>query len=361
MTSHALVIFDIDGVLVDVRSSYHQVIQRTVPLYLRHILGLPAAEDLIGAEHVAAMKRMGGFNNDWNSVAAMLYTLVAHLPPTPRPAGETPAQVRESTRGLAHHPDLGKWLRQGSQAILDMEPHIQAAGGGLDAVRAYVGQRNAHLVLYGQWDPRTNYVLRIYQELYLGPELFRRIYGIPAEIHLGPGLIDREERIISLETLDTLARDHPLGLVTGRPRVEAEYALRRLGMWDYFRVLVSHDDVVEEMARRGTEEFLGKPHPWPLEAAAHALDPLGQAPVYFVGDTADDMQAAVRLSPRRPAQGIGCTYIYPDKEAAARHLREAGATHIISHPDDVVGITQQSREASPHETGHLTGRGGRIY
>ncbi len=330
-----LLLFDIDGVLIDVRPSYHQVIRRTVPTYLRDVLGLPADETLIGDEHVAAMKRMGGFNNDWNSVAAMLYTIVAHLPPVPPPPRPGIEALKESVTRALQGVDVRARLQEGARHILEMEARVRRAGGGLDSVRALVGPRNAHLVLYGPWDPKTNPVMRIYQELYLGAPLFTRVYGLEPRYNPGPGLIDAEVPIIYPRTLETLARRHPLGLVTGRPRLEAEYALKRLNLWDYFRVLVSHDDVLEEMARRGTREFLGKPHPWPLEAAARALDPEGRAAVDFVGDTVDDMRAAVALRARRPTRAIGCTYVHADPRAAAEHLRAAGADIIITHPDEL--------------------------
>ncbi len=328
-----LLLFDIDGVLIDVRPSYHRVIRMTVSTYLRRVLGLPVPDDLIGEAHVAAVKRMGGFNNDWNSVAAMLYTLVAHLPPVPEPHERTPTALRASVRPLAEDPDLLERLREGADALLRMEEDVRRAGGGLGAVRARAGSRNAHLVLYGPWNPETNLVLRIYQELYLGSSLFSQAYALPRQYAQGPGLIEDEVRIISLHTLDTLAEHHIMGLVTGRPRLEAEYALKRLGLWDYFQILVSHDEVVAEMARRGTREFLGKPHPWPLRAAASALDPHGQAPVAFVGDTGDDMRAAVALRAWRPSLAIGCTYVHENKVAAAAHLRREGADWVIDHPD----------------------------
>ncbi len=333
-----VLLFDIDGVLIDVRPSYHRVIRRTVPTYLREVLGLPAPDDLIGEEHVAAMKRMGGFNNDWNTVAAMLYTLVSYLPPVPLPVALSPETLRDAVARTLVHVDVLPLLRQGAQHILEMEEEVRQAGGGLRSVRTSVGDRNAHLVLYGPWNPETNYILRIYQELYLGESLFPRVYDLPPRFHRGSGLIDAEIPIISPRVLAELARHYPLGLVTGRPRVEAEYALKRLDMWKYFHVLISHDDVVEEMVRRGTREFLGKPHPWPLEAAARALDPSGVLSVDFIGDTVDDMRAAVALRAHRPSRAIGCIHVHADPRTATEHLRLAGADVIVHHPDEVLEI-----------------------
>ncbi len=336
MIEMPIFLFDIDGVLVDVRDSYHQVIVRTVIFYLRDILGLLVPDDLVTTEHVAAAKRMGGFNNDWNTVAAILSVILAEFPQAPTVDTPTIADVQRAARALRQVSDGEERLRRGARRFLEMEDTVHARGGGLATVQREVGYRNAHLLLYGSWDPHTDLIVRIYQELYLGPDLFGEVYNLRAQYYHGPGLINRDRRIISYETLDALAQAHRLGLVTGRPRVEAEYTLRHLGLWDYFQVLVSHDEVVAEMARRGTTESLSKPHPWPLTSAANTLDPGGRMGVAYIGDTVDDVRAAVALRVWRPTLAIGCTYVHDAPEAAADHLRAAGADLIVHHPDELV-------------------------
>ncbi len=338
MIEMPIFLFDIDGVLVDVRESYHQVIVRTVILYLREVLDLPAPDDLVTGEHVAAAKRMGGFNNDWNTVAAILSVILAELPPAPVTEGADFPRVRRAARALARVSDLEERLRRGARRFLEMEKRVHARGGGLTTVQEDVGSHNAHLLLYGSWNPETDPVVRIYQELYLGPDLFREVYGMTPKYYRGPGFINRDRRIISYETLDVLAHHHRLGLVTGRPRAEAEYTLKHLGLWDYFDVLVSHDEVAAEMARRGTGESLSKPHPWPLAHAADHLDPSGRLGVAYIGDTVDDVRAAVALRAWRASLPIGCTYVHEEPEAGAEHLRAAGAEIIVHHPDEVVPI-----------------------
>lgn len=332
-----ILLFDLDGVLVDVRPSYHRVIIETVPLYLEKVLGLTVPPDLVGPEHVAALKRMGGFNNDWDLTAALLYVLVSHLPPmpSPSPAAGIPAIGHDPL----HSADPAHLLRTAINSIFALEPRVRQLGGGLISLRALTGDRNAHAVLYHEWNPETNLVLRIYQERYLGPELMRQVYGLEQQYYVGPGLIDREERIISLTTVDALAQHHRLGIVTGRPRVEAEYALHRLGLAPYFPVLVTHDEVVEEMARRGTSRYLGKPHPWPLLQAASLLDPSGSLALAYVGDTGDDMRAAVAVRAARSSLAVGCTFVYNDQAAGEAELRSAGADLVVPHPDELLDLS----------------------
>ncbi len=56
MEDRPLIIFDMDGVLVDVRPSYHRTILETV----KHFTGRPVSEEGIGR-----FKAQPGFNDDW--------------------------------------------------------------------------------------------------------------------------------------------------------------------------------------------------------------------------------------------------------------------------------------------------------
>jgi HAD superfamily phosphatase len=63
MTTPALLIFDMDGVLVDVTGSYRQAVIDTV----RHFTGME-----ITNEQIQARKNRGGANNDWDLALEMI-------------------------------------------------------------------------------------------------------------------------------------------------------------------------------------------------------------------------------------------------------------------------------------------------
>ena len=63
MTIPALLIFDMDGVLVDVTDSYRQTVIETV----KHFTGVEATN-----EQIQALKNRGGSNNDWNLALEMV-------------------------------------------------------------------------------------------------------------------------------------------------------------------------------------------------------------------------------------------------------------------------------------------------
>lgn len=92
-----------------------------------------------------------------------------------------------------------------------------------------------------------------------------------------PGLRSRETLTVTRAWLAALASRQPLGIVTGRPRGDAERFLVDAGIRDLFGVVVTRDDAPI------------KPDPAPV---ALALRTLGVTTGWFVGDTPDDIVAA---------------------------------------------------------------------
>jgi phosphoglycolate phosphatase-like HAD superfamily hydrolase len=57
-------VFDIDGVLIDVRDSYREAACQTVQFYFKEILRFQGSQNLINPEEVKYFKMAGGFNNE---------------------------------------------------------------------------------------------------------------------------------------------------------------------------------------------------------------------------------------------------------------------------------------------------------
>ena len=58
------ILFDIDGVLIDIRRSYNLTIKRTVDLILKYAMGDSSPKDLVTDKIILRMRQTGGFNND---------------------------------------------------------------------------------------------------------------------------------------------------------------------------------------------------------------------------------------------------------------------------------------------------------
>ncbi|MBT9558386.1 MAG: HAD family hydrolase [Myxococcales bacterium] len=276
------IVFDMDGVLVDTTTSYHQATLETVRLVLAELTGVtPEATSPVDPAWIHALKSASGFNNDWDCSAALVRVLL--------------------------RPD---WSALGPEAV---SRRLADAGGGLTAVESLLGP-----------EPRVNErgaVKDHFQLLYLGSSLYEAIEGRSPPRRGISGLIDTERPMADLETLAALPVRR--AIATGRPRLEAWHALDVFGLRSAFDAVVTHDDGVEAQQP-------GKPHPWCLLEAARRLALPPGATCWYVGDTPDDMRAA------RAAGFVGIGL--PASEAAGRALVAAGASRLIERVSDLLPL-----------------------
>ncbi len=343
-----ILIFDIDGVLIDVSASYRDAIRQTAQLYLETALRLkPYEGELVSHEDVAAFKLAGGFNNDWDLTTGILMHLLALIPPAPASSGRLPMTTSEA---LAYLGELGFEIpitvaelvpRKEIQAFIRQ---VAAAGGGLSGAYRVLGTHNAAL-LFARGDLRsTNLGRRIFEEVYLGEDYFRDEYGEAPLVFHGPGLIRREHRITSPQTLHTLAARMALGVATGRPRNQARFALETAGIAQYFSAMVTHEDIVAAEARGGAGVQLGKPHPFTLLEAVRRITS-EPARCAYIGDTLDDIRAANAAKAEMSFFSIGCLAPAGDKPAMRKEFERVGADVVIEHADELVELL--AKQESP--------------
>lgn len=145
-------------------------------------------------------------------------------------------------------------------------------------------------------------------------EIVRRFQSIYLGEGDRPGLRERERSLMDTNDLRAAIGDRPVGVVTGRPRSEAEWFLRRSDLDSMVDVLVAREDAPLKPDPRGVEL---------------ALDRLGIRTAWFLGDTEDDLLAARRVRGRRvlPVGVVPTGSV--DSSRLRRRLRDAGAGVIV--------------------------------
>jgi phosphoglycolate phosphatase-like HAD superfamily hydrolase len=123
------------------------------------------------------------------------------------------------------------------------------------------------------------------------------------------------------DVLKMLEDKYAMGIVTGRPRIEARYALKRFNMESFFPVLITMDDIPDG-------KF--KPHPFGIELAMAKLPGLK---TYYIGDTVDDMIAAKEAN----AIPIGVINRAGRKNTLKKLLMDHGAVFVL---DDINKILE---------------------
>jgi HAD superfamily phosphatase len=221
------VLFDMDGVLVDVSASYRLAIKKTAEYFLK---------ESVSVQEIQRYKEQGGYNNDWDLTEMIL---------------------------LSH---------------------------GIN-----VSRKN---------------MVKVFQHFYRGKNF--------------NGFIRNERWLLDRKVLHTLSKDFKLGIVTGRPKREAEYALKKFEVKDCFEIVIAMEDV------RGKS----KPDPHGIHLA---LKILNAKRALYVGDTIDDILSAA-------SAGVTPVGIIPSQAANRRRIegvfRKSGAKHILENVNKILEVLE---------------------
>ncbi|MFH1437556.1 MAG: histidinol-phosphate transaminase [Pseudomonadota bacterium] len=153
-------------------------------------------------------------------------------------------------------------------------------------------------------------IIEKFQEYYLGEDF--------------NGLIQNETWLLDEGVLDRLGRDFRLGVVTGRPRKEAEHVLRRFKADRYFDVIVAMED---------TPSGKGKPDPLGITMA---MEKLGVKRAVYVGDTIDDVKAAKAAG--IAAMGVAGASGAPEEQK--KLLEREGARWVVGSANEILEVLE---------------------
>jgi len=314
-----LVVFDMDGVIIDVSRSYRETVRQTARLFLQGAKSFERLPDpLFPLVDLARLKQTGGLNNDWDltsQVLSLLFTLVKA--PIDSAVSETCLCYEEAIKGCDIS-ELADFLKTSSAPLMDL------------FIR-YGRRKDPFIVNWFKGEVGTgNIIKQLFQEIYLGGVLFSEIYGFKSRFRKREGLINQECLLIDRAILKRLAEGHFLAIATGRPRVEADYPLDHFTIRKYFQMVITLDDCTLEEERifkeRGERVSLSKPSPFMLDLIPH-LSGKEFLQCYYFGDTPDDMLAA--RSSQTGYQAVGVVLSSPDQTSLRKELLKAGADHII--------------------------------
>jgi HAD superfamily phosphatase len=343
-----ILVFDMDGVLIDVSESYRKTIAKTVQIYLETCLGFKKGSvPLITGEHIASFKMAGGFNNDWDLTSGLLLFLlsISGFPPLSRRKSfvsieEVPQYLRSRSSGF-HSTLTGQTLQNHFTRFVG---RVKSCGGGLKGV-----QRTLRKTRNASWDGwvycsgeihTANVVKRIFQEIYLG-RTFVRHYSLRRLFYHGQGDYLREKPLIPRRILSALHKRVRMGIASGRPRIEAELALKRFQIDRYFDRIVTLDECAAEENRlfriTGKKVKRTKPHPFPLLRVIREIG-LPHPRSAYVGDVVDDLQAARSAGRKDPVVPIGFVFRSGKEKSLADSLRKAGAHFVIQQPKDLLRL-----------------------
>ena len=326
----ALIVFDMDGVIVDVSGSYRNAVRQTARLFFKGADSWKSLPDpLFSLADLARVKQSGGLNNDWDLtflIINLLFTLVKRSSEYP---DSDPWTTYKKTLRNCDVANLAQFLNSDKNPVSTL---LEKSGRISNDFIAglYTGDVGS-----------GNIIKQIFQEIYLGKKLFESTYGIQSKVYDEKGFINRETLLIDKSILENLSRNNILAIATGRPRIEADYPLDFFDLRKFFSWILTLDDCLEEeqkiFEQKQKKVSLSKPNPYMLDAieAAHKNK---VSKYYYIGDMPDDMMAASRS--RAGFIGIGILKSSSDKDSLRRDLERASADYIIEDFDELVKIVE---------------------
>ena len=286
-------VFDCDGVLIDASKSYDLALKSSAEAFAS-LLGMKFDENQFG-ETVEALRELGTFNNDWDSLAVIVADLYGKANDTSlldsissiNPLAERLKKFEESvisrqTRHNADFDDLLELIRSEKEGTKRDEIIAKILPG------ASIRRRLYDVISYPK-PVGEGLLATLFDEVVYGRSVFKATYGIDCVTQRlsVPGLITHERKLVEDETLSSLSKASGgrLGIITGRPRVPTMHTLgTSYCKWflDPEICLFTGDYMLN------TEEV--KPSPKPMLRVASKLSK--SAPIAYVGDSGEDLMMA---------------------------------------------------------------------
>jgi HAD superfamily hydrolase (TIGR01548 family) len=248
------VIFDCDGVLVDVSKSYDLAIKQTTAFILKKFANLESIP--ITTEMIDGFKDTGGFNDEVDVTYASILSLSA-------------------AKKLGVDPE---------KFILDVINNADKTG--IESVEKFLDSQNVDLSeirkkLDYPGSRSNNPLIQIFDQIFYGPKLYEKIFHKKSQF-IELGLIENDLVLITAELLSSLKKKfgNKLAIVTGRGKESIGYSLKEL--LDEFNV--ASCVFLEDESRD-----LAKPNPKPL---IMAIEKLKTSHCLYVGDSMEDLMMA---------------------------------------------------------------------
>ena len=273
------VIFDCDGVLIDITNSYDIAIQRTTSYILKEI-GNITNFDPVTSEIIDGFKATGGFNDEVDLTYAAILSLTA--------ANKLNKRGKNFVFEVIENADV--------TGIKSVENYLDKIKVDISEIKQKLNYPGRHLenILYSTFD-----------EIFYGPDLYYKLFKKKSEF-TDPGLIENDVVLVKQEMLEILKKKfkNKIAIVTGRGTESIRYSLKEV--FEEF-------DLKNSVFLEDEERALAKPNP---DSLIRSIQGLESSHCLYVGDSMEDLimaQKATQLGNKTTFCGIFGTGKFPDQ------------------------------------------------
>ncbi|MDH3341274.1 MAG: phosphatase [Nitrosopumilus sp.] len=252
------VIFDCDGVLIDITKSYDLAIIKTTKYILENYAKINDSID-VDFKIIDGFKSTGGFNDEVDLTYAAIISLVA----------------------------AKKLQKDPSDFIFDVIENSDSTG--IKSVEKYLENQTDISEIKKQLSyPGSHHENILYQnfdQLFYGPELYQKLFEKQSKFTT-PGLIEQDDVILNDFLLEKLQNkfDSKIAMVTGRGKQSVSYSLQGL----LHKFDLKNSAFLEDESRE-----LAKPNP---KSLLDSISGMNSVCTLYVGDSMEDFIMAKKAT-----------------------------------------------------------------
>ncbi len=252
------IIFDCDGVLIDVTKSYDQAIIKTTQYVLENFAKINDSID-VDFKIIDGFKSTGGFNDEVDLTYAAIISLVA-----------AKKLEKDQTNFIF---DVIK--NADSSGIFSVEKYLknQVDISDIKKQLSYPGMHH------------DNPLYQIFDQLFYGPELYQKLFRNTSKFS-EPGLIEQDDVILNNSLIEKLQKkfNSKIAIVTGRGKESINYSLK---------TLLNKFDLKNSTFLEDESRELAKPNP---KSLLDAIKGMNNVSTLFVGDSMEDFLMAKKAT-----------------------------------------------------------------
>ena len=252
------IIFDCDGVLVDITNSYDQTIVKTAKYVLETLAKINDSIQ-IDFKIIDGFKSTGGFNDEVDLTYAAILSIVA--------AKKLKKDQTEFIFLVINNSD--------STGIKSVETFIKNQVD-ISEIIEQLSYPGSH---------KDNILYQIFDQLFYGPELYSKLFQNTSKFS-EPGLIENDVVIFNNDLADKLENKfhNQISMVTGRGKESVKYSLKHL--LDKF-------DLQNSMFLEDEPRELAKPNP---QSLVNSITGMNSKSCLYVGDSMEDFIMAKKAT-----------------------------------------------------------------
>jgi len=252
------IIFDCDGVLIDITKSYDLAIIKTTQYILKNFAKIDDAID-VDFKIIDGFKSTGGFNDEVDLTYAAIISLVA--------AKKLEKDQTDFVFDVIKNAD--------SSGIISVEKYLENLVDISD-IKKQLSYPGTH---------KQNPLYQIFDQLFYGPRLYQKLFKNPSKF-FESGLIEQDDVILNNSLIEKLQKkfNSKVAMVTGRGKESVSYSLKELlEKFDLKNSIFLEDELRE----------LAKPNPQPL---LNSIKGMNSTSTLYVGDSMEDFIMAKKVT-----------------------------------------------------------------